>query len=176
MSSQDMKVYNDEKEFIFKNKNRVISYSKENRTLKDIESYSPNPTIKPYEINIVIGLIESKKNNFLICSNKVKEIGEFLNSKIYKIENFIYLPEKINEKNEEDEKYIEMLNDFLQRNPLFYSDSFDLTISFKNLNNQLENKKEKNNSNIFPNTITYFAWNYSLGKILDYKGMNLFFQ
>jgi hypothetical protein len=174
MSSQDMKVYNDEKEYIFQNKNRVISFHKENKTLQDIENFSPKSTTQAYQINIVIGLIESKNNNFLICSNKVKEVGEFLSSKIYKIENFIYLPEKINEKKEEDEKYIEMLNDFLQRNPLFYSDSFDLTISFKNLNNQLENKKEKNNSNIFPNTITYFAWNYSLGKIFDYKGMEEF--
>ena len=174
MSSQDMKVYNEEKEFIFQNKNRTISFNKENKTLKNIDNYIPKPSIQPHQINIVIGLIESKKNNFLICSNKVKEIGEFLNSKIYKIENFIYLPEKINERKEVDEKYIQMLNDFLQRNPLFYSNSFDLTISFKNLNNQLENKKEKNNSNIFPNTITYFAWNYSLGKILDYEGMNEF--
>ena len=34
-----------------------------------------------------------------------------------------------------------MLNDFLLRNPLYYSDTFDLTISFKNLNNYIENKK-----------------------------------
>ena len=90
MSSQDMKVYNDEKEYIFQNKNRVISFHKENKTLQDIENFSPKSTTKAYQINIVIGLIESKNNNFLICSNKVKEVGEFLSSKIYKIENFIY--------------------------------------------------------------------------------------
>ena len=167
-----MKVYNEEKEFIFQNNNRVISFNKEDKTLKNIENFSGKT--EGNQINIVIGYIESIKNNFLICSNKVKLIGEFLNSKIYKIENFIYFPENIKEKKEEDEKYIQMLNDFLLRNPLYYSDTFDLTISFKNLNNYIENKKEKNNSNIFTNTIQYFSWNYSLGKIFDYKGMEEF--
>ncbi len=64
MSSQDMKVYNEEKEFIFQNKNRTISFNKENKTLKNIENYIPKLSIQPHQINIVIGLIESKKKQF----------------------------------------------------------------------------------------------------------------
>ena len=35
-----MKVYNEEKEFIFQNNNRVISFNKEDKTLKNIENFS----------------------------------------------------------------------------------------------------------------------------------------
>ena len=57
-----MKVYNEEKEFIFQNNNRVISFNKEDKTLKNIENFSGKT--EGNQINIVIGYIESIKNNF----------------------------------------------------------------------------------------------------------------
>jgi flagellum-specific peptidoglycan hydrolase FlgJ len=79
--------------------------------------------------------------------------------------------ENKNEENKnEDLKYLKMLDDFLNRNNLYYSNNFDLTISLQEHLNHPINK----NSHIFPLTISKFCWNYSMAKIFDFPKMNKF--
>ena len=140
-----IRIYNSLDNYYFQNDKKVISYNKTTRLFKDVENFFPNEGMKKYEVFSVLGYIEAIRFGYIICSEQTAFVGKILNSKVFKINKFIYIPNQGNEINEEDKKYIKMLDDFLLRNPLYYSDSFDLTISFKNLNNYIENKKEKNN-------------------------------
>ena len=68
-----------------------------------------------------------------------------------------------------------MLDDFLSRNNLYFSDKLDLSISLINLNKINENKINNiNNSFIFKNSIIKYCWNYELSKYFDIEGMNNF--
>ena len=65
-----------------------------------------------------------------------------------------------------------MLDDFLERNPLYYSDKLDLTISRLNMQKKMKEKTTK--SKIFKYTINQYCWNYSMAKYFDSEGMNEF--
>ena len=64
-----------------------------------------------------------------------------------------------------------MLDDFLLRNPLYYSVNIDLTISILNMTKKIG---AETNSHIFKYTINHFCWNYSIAKCFDKEGMNEF--
>ncbi len=168
-----IKIYNSLDYYYFQNDKKVISFNKISRVTKDVENFLPNDGMKLYEVFSILGYIEAVRFGYIICSSQTTFVGKILNSKVFKINNFIYIPNQGNIINEEDKKYIKMLDDFLLRNPLYYSDSFDLTISFKMYEKQIKNKIIPS-SYIFPYTISYFAWNYSIAKIFDSKGMENF--
>ena len=168
-----IRIYNSLDNYYFQNDKKVISYNKTTRLFKDVENFFPNEGMKKYEVFSVLGYIEAIRFGYIICSEQTAFVGKILNSKVFKINKFIYIPNQGNEINEEDKKYIKMLDDFLKRNPLYYSDTFDLTVSFKMYETQIK-KKIIPSSFIFPYTISHFAWNYSIAKIFDYKGMNDF--
>ena len=56
-----------------------------------------------------------------------------------------------NEINKEDVKYLKMLDDFLSRNNLYFSNKLDLTISLINFNSIKENNNINNIDNIIIN-------------------------
>ena len=64
-----------------------------------------------------------------------------------------------------------MLDDFLERNPLYYSDKLDLTISRLNMQKKMKEKTTK--SKIFKYTINQYCLNYSMAKYFDSERMNL---
>ena len=168
-----IKIYNSLDYYYFQNDKKVISFNKISRVTKDVENFLPNDGMKLYEVFSILGYIEAVRFGYIICSGQTTFVGKILNSKVFKINKFIYIPNQGNIINEEDKKYIKMLDDFLLRNPLYYSDSFDLTVSFKMYEKQIKNKIIPS-SFIFPYTISYFAWNYSIAKIFDSKGMEDF--
>ena len=168
-----IKIYNDLDYYYFQNDKKIISFNKTTRVSKDVENFIPNDVMKLYEVFSVLGYIEAVRFGYIICAGQTTFVSKIINSKVFKINKFIYIPNQGNIINEEDKKYIKMLDDFLLRNPLYYSDSFDLTVSFKMYEKQIKNKVIPS-SYIFPYTISYFAWNYSIAKIFDSKGMENF--
>ena len=169
-----IKIYNTPNEFIFSKDKKIISYNKTTKIFQqkgDIIFSTMNSKI--YDVNSVLGYIEAKLNNYIICANETTFVGQLLDCRVYKIEKFCYIPEKQStENNIEDEPYLKMLDDFLERNPLFYSDKLDLTISILNLTKK--NATTQPRSNIFKYTIDHFCWNYSMAKCFDSEGMNEF--
>jgi len=171
--SKPIKIYNTLDEYIFKKDKTIISYNKSTRGFKEEkENFSLPSNSKVYEVFNVIGFIEGSKLGYIICSSQTTFVAKILSAKIFRINKFIYIPSEGNEINIEDEKYIKMLDSFLERNPLYYSDTIDLSISFRKYKNQINDMNI--NSYIFPYSIVPFVWNYSIAKIFDFKGMNNF--
>ena len=168
-----IKIYNTRSEFIFTKGKKCISYNKTSKifTKKD-DIMVPANESKTYDVYSVLGLIEAKTTNYIICANKINFVGKILNSNVFHIENFIYIPEiESNTANLEDAPYLKMLDDFLSRNPLYYSPKMDLTISILNMTKKLVTQPK---SHIFKYTINHFCWNYSIAKCFDSDGMNEF--
>ena len=97
-------------------------------------------------------------------------MGKILDISVYKIEKFCYISENENGTNDiEDQPYLKMLDDFLERNPLYYSDKIDLTISILNMKKKIETETK---SHLFKYIINQYCWNYSMAKCFDSEGMN----
>ena len=120
---------------------------------------------KKYDVYSVLGLIEAKSTNYIICANKITFVGKFLHASVFKIEKFSYIPEiESNEINVEDIPYLKMLDDFLYRNPLFYSPNIDLTISILNATKKIMTQPK---SHIFKYTINHiFMTRYKFFSII----------
>ena len=166
-----LKIYNSHHSFIFTNNKKSISSNKLSKILRVEESIFNGNESKEYEVYSVLGLIEAKKKNYVVCASQVTFVGKYLNAKVFKINKFCYIPDKEGEKDLEDEPFLKMLDDFLERNPLYYSDKIDLTISLLNMKSQI-NAEPK--SQIFKYTINQYCWNYSMAKCFDYEGMDNF--
>ena len=168
-----IKIYNTRSEFIFTKDKKGISYNKTSKifTKKDDIMLLANES-KTYDVYSVLGLIEAKFTNYLICANKISFVGKYLNASVFRIERFSYIPEtESNTINLDDIPCLKMLDDFLSRNPLFYSPNMDLTISAINLTKKISTQPK---SHIFKYTINHFCWNYSIAKCFDSDGMNEF--
>ena len=167
-----IKIYNTLDDYIFKKDKTIISYNKSTRGFKEEkDNYSLPSNSKIYEVFNIIGYIEGSKLGYIICSSQTTFVGKILSAKIFRINKFIYIPNQGNEIIDEDEKYIKMLDNFLERNPLYYSDQIDLTISILNMKKKMGTEKK---SNIFKYTVSQYCWNYSMAKCFDSKGMNEF--
>ena len=165
-----IKIYNLKNEFIFSNEKKEISFNKSSRIFKKLENKFIGNQSKEYNVNAILGLIEAKLNNYIVCANKVTFVGKLLDASVYKIEKFCYIPEKQeNNINEIDQPYLKMLDDFLDRNPLYYSEKIDLTISILNMKKKMD---EIPKSHIFKYTVNHFCWNYSMAKCFDSEGMD----
>ena len=77
--------------------------------------------------------IQKPKKNYIVCVNQTTIVGKILEARIFKIEKFCYFPDYENSIDIEDQPYLKTLDDFLERNPLYYSDKLDLTISALNM-------------------------------------------
>ena len=168
-----IKIYNTRSEFIFTKDKKGISYNKTSKifTKKDDIILLANES-KTYDVYSVLGLIEAKSTNYIICANKISFVGKYLNASVFRIEKFSYIPEiESSTIPLEDIPCLKMLDDFLERNPLFYSPNMDLTISAINLTKKILIQPK---SHIFKYTINHFCWNYSIAKCFDSDGMNEF--
>ena len=168
-----IKIYNTRTEFIFSKDKKNISYNKNTKIFQQKQdNIFPSTNSKIYDVYSVLGLIETKSNNYIICADKINYEGNLLNAQVFRIEKFCYIPEReTTENNIEDAPYLKMLDDFLERNPLYYSDKLDLTISILNMTKKMSNQPR---SNIFKYTVNHFCWNYSIAKCFDSEGMNEF--
>ncbi len=113
-------IYNSKNEFIFSKGKKNISYNKTSKIFKSLENVFQ--CLKECYIET--------KNRY---ENQTTFVGKMLEARIFKIEKFCYVLEIENSIDPEDVSYLKMLDDFLERNPLYYSDKLDLTISILNL-------------------------------------------
>ena len=164
-----IKIYNSKNEFIFSKGKKNISYNKSSKIFKSLENVFPGS--KEYDVYAVLGYIETKENSYILCASQTSFAGRILDARIDKIEKFCYIPEIENNIDAEDESYLKMFDDFLERNPLYYSDKLDLTISILNLQKSMKTTPK---SNIFKYTISQYCWNYSMAKRFDSEGMDEF--
>ncbi|MCQ2819356.1 MAG: hypothetical protein MJ252_19000 [archaeon] len=174
-SSNSIQIYvSPSKEFIFKKNDLTVKFNLLNEEIKKEDNFIFNSEMQKYDAEIVVGKIDTPSSNYLIISNKVKFIGEFLSSKIFQIMKFEYIPINLGiSVNDDDSRYLRMCDDFLARNTLYFSDTLDLTISIKNYNTQNISPNHLGGF-IFPYTISDFCWNYNLAKFFDAKYMNEF--
>ena len=163
-----IKIYNSKNEFIFSKGKKGISYNKTSKIFQILDDIFPGN--ESYDVNIILGYIEAKNKNYIVCANQTSFVGKILDARVYKIEKFCYIPETENGINDlEDKTYLKMLDDFLERNPLYYSDKIDLTISMLNMQKKIETEPK---SHIFKYTVNQYCWNYSMAKCFDSEGMN----
>ena len=173
MDENRIKIYSEANSFIIIKNDKKYSFTKSSKLFQEINLFNPSQDSKEYIVYSIIGYIKAKTNNYIICASDVSSIGKIFESNIYKIKKFIYIPNEGKDILPEDIQYLKMIDDFLLRNNLYYTDKIDLTISLLNLNS-IKEKRVKKDSFIFQNTITKYCWNYSLGKYFDVKGMNNF--
>ena len=163
-----IKIYNSKNEFIFSKGKKGIKYNKSSKIFQILENIFPGN--ESYDVYAILGLIEAKNNNYIVCANQTTFVGKILDARVYKIEKFCYIPESgSNENNLEDQPFLKMLDDFLERNPLYYSDKIDLTISILNMRKKIDTIPK---SHIFKYTVSQYCWNYSMAKCFDSEGMN----
>ena len=137
--TKPIKIYNSKNEFIFSKGKTGISYNKTSKAFQISENVFPGN--ESYDVNTILGLIEAKNKNYIVCANWVSYVGKLLDARVYKMENFCCIPEIDSGKDEEVLPYLKMLDDLLQRNPLYYSDQIDLTITILNMKKKREQRK-----------------------------------
>ena len=175
MEENQFKIFSEDRTIYISSNEKNYSFNKSSKLLTEIDEYYPSPEAKEFKVYSIIGIIKTINSSYIICSSKVLFIGKLLEANIFKITKFTYIPFQGNELIKDDAKYLNMLDDFLSRNNLYFSDKLDLSISLINLNKINENKINNiNNSFIFKNSIIKYCWNYELSKYFDIEGMNNF--
>ena len=175
MEENQFKIYSEQRLLYFISNQKNYSFNKSSKLLTEINEYDPSPEAKEFNVYSIIGLIKAINSSYIICSSEVLFIGKILEAKVFKIKKFTYIPFQGNEIIKEDVTYLNMLDDFLSRNNLYFSDKLDLSISLINLNKINENKINNiNNSFIFANSIIKYCWNCELARFFDIEGMNDF--
>ena len=165
-----IKIINSRNEFIFtKDKKKGISFSKSSKIFGKLDNIFPGNDFKEYDVNAILGYIEAKRKNYIVGTNQTTFVGKILEARVFKIEKFCYIPEIGNDIDIDDQPYLTMLDNFLERNPLYYSDKIDLTISALNMKKKMDTIPK---SHIFKYTVSQYCWNYSMAKIFDSEGMN----
>ena len=173
MEENKIKIYSDTRTLALIKNEKKYTFDKSSKYLQEIEEYNPSPDSKEYDVYSIVGNIKAKNYNYIICASDVITIGKILEANVFKIKKFIYIPNEAKEIANGDKPFLKMIDDFLLRNNLYYSDKMDLTLSLVNLNKINEEGGNKN-SFIFQNTINKYCWNYSIGKYFDIKDMNNF--
>lgn len=159
-----IQIYSEKNEFVLLKDDIKLSLSKENGDVKSIKDYKPQSN--PFLCYGIVGCLDGKIQKYMIYIDEVENKGKFLGANIYKIKQFKYIPYDSEKIPPEDFDYILMINDFLQRNPLFYSDKIDLTMSFQYLRKRYESKSSPDTT-IFRYTNHIYCWNSNLAGIYN---------
>lgn len=154
-------IYKESKDtFIFHNPNlnTTLQYNHITNTLSEAKDIKT--TTIPIKCRSIIGSIETIKNTYLILCTKASPIATLLSSSIFKIDSFSYIPFDNDTTHPDDTKYLSMLDSFLQRNPLYFSDTLNIAIPFYSYNtNTITNNILSNIKNY-----SHFCWNFFLIK------------
>jgi hypothetical protein len=172
---KEITIYSEASQFIFNKANYpndYISLNKDTMKIKQHTQFTPKlgTGVGVYSI---LGILNGATNYYLLGVSKATYVGSIISSRIFKIEELIYFSSMGNDNNnvipEEDKKYITMINDFLKRNNLYFSDSLDLSVNMQNKFTGTINKYPgKRDSYIFnANTVPHFCWNYNMSLELD---------
>jgi hypothetical protein len=156
-------VYNNPEEFLIKKGDNFYSLSKTNRP--NLTQVEVQDALGPFEKCYgVLSILTGVGTDYLLIISEASLAGMLIKNKICKIEQIKFLPfnkncEYINKSN------IEMIEDFLKSNSLYFSDTYDLT------NTIVENF---NNHPVIINSLGFetiranFCWNYSFISSISY--------
>ena len=157
-----IETYREANKFILKKQKILLQIDKKSHDNDFLEEYKPK--INPFYCYGIVGSLEAKKQKYLVYIDEVINKGEYLGSDIYLITKFNYIPYDTDAISPEDYNYIKMINDFLGRNCLFFSDRVDLTMSFRYLKKKIDNYNENIWTNIFTFSNMKYCWNSFLAK------------
>ena len=150
-----IQIYSEKNQFILLKDNLSLSLSKTDGNAIPNKDYAPYSS--PYLCYGIVGCLEAKNQKYLIYIDEVEKKGKFLEANVYRIKKFNYIPYDSDKISPEDYNYIQMINDFLERNPLFYSDTIDLTMSFQYLKKRMNSATA--DTMIFKYTNHVYCWN-----------------
>ena len=179
--NKPIKIYVEKDKFVLQKDNLKLELLKNTGDANELEEYLPNKETVSYSCYGIVGCIDAKIQKYMIYIDEVEIIGELLNATVYRIKSFKYIPYDKENIDQEDNSYLQMINDFLERNPLFYSDKLDLSISFQAIRKRLDEKMNSPDSAIFRFSNRIFCWNSFLAEAYnrnyiekndDYKSNN----
>ena len=157
--NKPIKIYVEDARFVLERDNIKVELLKNNGDANKLDQYSPSRQTVSYVCYGIVGCIEAKIQRYMIYIDEVEKIGELLNSPVYRIKLFKYIPYDSENISPDDFKYIQMINDFLERNPLFYSDKIDLSMSFQFMRKRVEERRDTPDSTIFRFSNQIYCWN-----------------
>jgi len=163
VDKKPIEIYAETDKFILKKDQCIVELNKTTNENEFLEKYYSN--ITPFYCYGIVGSLQADKQRYLVYIDEVIKKGEYFGANIYLITKFNYIPYESDVIAPEDYKNITMINDFLGRNCLFFSDRVDLTMSFKYLNDLIDKKLEKKWTNIFSLSNMNFCWNSFLANV-----------
>ena len=137
VDKKPIEIYAETDKFILKKDQYIVELNKTTNENEFLEKYYSN--ITPFYCYGIVGRLQADKQRYLVYIDEVIKKGEYFGANIYLITKFNYIPYESDVIAPEDYKNITMINDFLGRNCLFFSDRVDLTMSFKYLNDLIDN-------------------------------------
>ena len=162
--NKPIKIYVEKDKFVLVKDDLNLELLKNSGDANKLKEFLPDKDTLSYSCYGIVGCIDAKVQKYMIYIDEVEIIGELLNATVYRIKSFNYIPYDTANITPEDSTYIQMINDFLARNPLFYSDKIDLSISFQSMRKRLDEKKDSPNSAIFRFSNQIFCWNSFLAE------------
>ena len=126
---KSIKIYSERNQFILENDTLKLSLSKVDGTAVPVKDFKPQTS--PYSCYGIVGCMEGKTQKYMVYIDEVDFISKYLGANVYKIKKFNYIPYDTDKIEPNDLMFIQMMNDFLERNSLFYSDNLDLSMSFQ---------------------------------------------
>ena len=85
----------------------------------------------PYNCYGIVGCMEGKTQKYMVFIDEADFISKYLRTNAYQIKKFNYIPYDTDKIESDGLMFIQTMNDFLERNSLFYSDKLDLSMSFQ---------------------------------------------
>lgn len=125
-----------ENEFVVRNKtkNKIFVVDKSTMKTEPLKTLASSSQELVIENHGLLGVIEAKRVSYLVIVTSAKFIGCILKSEIFKVEGIRFYPfySKVSDiVFEEDQVYISMFKSFLNKNNLYFSDTYDLTNSIR---------------------------------------------
>jgi len=173
--TNDLTLYNETNDFVIKHDNKYIVIQKcltPNISLSKTAEYIENK--RGMRILGIIGIIKGRNANYLLVINKATCVGSIHTSKVYKIDE-IKLVSFIGDgtmTNKEDKEYEQMITDFVKRNSLYFSDTFDLTTRITKMFSRNNDKTDKTTKTPFSEVTKSFCWNHEIGKLYNNEILN----
>ncbi|GMM30738.1 phosphatidylinositol-3-phosphatase [Martiniozyma asiatica (nom. inval.)] len=114
-------------------------------------------TTKFTQIFGLLGVIHLYSDYYLLVVDEAESVGQVYGDKtVYKVKNVNVIPLSGKKADDEEDKYLEILNQHLNNATLYFSYGYDLTKQFKNqLDGQIDNE---------------FMWNYFVSRSLISSG------
>ena len=155
---KSIKIFAEKNQFILENNLLKLSLSKVDGSAKPVKDFKPQTA--PFSCYGIVGCMEGKTQKYMVYIDEVDFISKFLGANVYKIKKFNYIPYDTDKIEPNDLMFIQMMNDFLERNSLFYSDKLDLSISFQYIRKRKEVLSIDSEILRFSNHI--YCWNRNL--------------